>query len=188
MLPGEQVTVVVDIDNFPPEEVSFSLTAFSLMPIGLSHAEDEYKYETRVNGEWTELTAGGNTESVRFSYNPQYNLQLTRDTPDNIGTNVCVVLESSEKLPINAVLLWNNGKRSFSIDTRSILGKFTNYERGFSVSRLPILPVPGNYTIVAGSYGMDHKGPFTLTVKANSTVKVSPIPQDEEVSLPHRSM
>src|SRR5690606_34851850 len=168
-------------DDFPPEEVSFTITAFSLLPIDLIPAEEPFAYEARITGSWTPMTAGGHTESPKFSYNPQYCLKLTEDAPTTIMTNVSVVLECREELAVNAVLLWNGGKRSFSIDTRSVLGGFTGYERGFSVSKADILPVPGKYTIVCGSLRNEDVGDFTLTVKSNALVELIPIPQDDEV-------
>ncbi|RPA86391.1 cysteine proteinase [Ascobolus immersus RN42] len=180
VFPGQAITVVVNVDDFPAEEVSFTMTAFSLVSIDLGLAEEPFAYGTRISGNWTALTAGGHTESPKFPYNPQYNLKLTKDIPSRIMTNVSVVLESRKELAVNAVLLWNDGRRSFSIDTRSVLGGFTGYERGFSVSKADILPVPGEYTIVCSSLRNEDVGDFALTVKSNAPVELIRIPDEEE--------
>ncbi|RAL08168.1 calpain-like protease PalBory [Aspergillus homomorphus CBS 101889] len=162
-------TVVVSEQSLPSSKQNFTLSAMSSVPVGIAHAQNKYSCVTKVNGFWTASTAGGNAESARYSFNPQFSLKI------NGTTDVSLLLEPSEpELATHVKLFWSNGQRITRVRRRDIAIDSGDYRRGGSLAERMGLS-GGVYTIVCSTFAPDQLGRFSLWVSSSGPCEVKPL-------------
>lgn len=166
-LPSTQVfTVVVSEQALPRSRHTFTLSAFSMVPISISQAREEYDHSTWYNGTWTALTAGGNASSLSYHTNPQYRLCLAQ------ASDISLLLENPvERLPVHVTLVWGKGRQIHSVASRDIVGDSGEYRKGIAFAKLHNVQA-GVYTVVCSTFERGQLGDFTLRVNSKSACKV----------------
>ncbi|PYH50038.1 calpain-like protease PalBory [Aspergillus saccharolyticus JOP 1030-1] len=162
-------TVVVSEQSLPSEKQHFTLSALSSAPVSIAHAQNKYKFTTKVHGSWTPSTAGGNAESARYPFNPQFSLKISS------MTDVSLLLEPSEpELATHVKLFWSNGQRISRVRSRDIATDSGDYRRGGSLAEKMGLS-EGIYTIVCSTFAPDQLGRFNLWVSSSGPCEVKPL-------------
>lgn len=169
MPPKTTYTAVISEQSLPALNQGFTLSAFSTSPVHISHSRDKHMCMKKIRGAWTPSTAGGNAESARYSFNPQYTLEVPE------MTEISVLLESSEpELATHVKLFWSDGKRISSFRSRDIITDSGDYRRGCSLAEAKALG-RGQYTIVCSTFAPDQLGRFTLWVSSTIPCQVKPL-------------
>lgn len=170
LLAGRAYTVVVCGQGLPRSVNTFTLSAFSLVPLCLAEAQDKYTHTVLQHGMWTNLTAGGNASSSSYHINPQFSLCLA------VTSTVAMLLENfGECYPVHVKLVWANGKQICSIKTRDIVGDSGEYRKGYAFAEIQDVQA-GVYTIVCSTFEQGQLGRFTLRVSSMSACEVKRIP------------
>ena len=166
---GRAYTVAVSSQGLPQSNNTFTLSAFSLGPLKLVEAQDEYTHTVLQHGVWTALTAGGNASSSSYHANPQFSLHLA------MTSKVAILLENfSECYPVHVKLVWADGKQICSIKTRDIVGDSGEYRKGYAFAEVQDVQ-SGAYTIVCSTFEPGQLGRFTLRVSTMSACVVNRI-------------
>ena len=166
---GRAYTVAVSSQGLPQPNNTFTLSAFSLGPLKLVEAQDEYTHTVLQHGVWTALTAGGNAGSSSYHANPQFSLHLA------VTSKVAILLENfSECYPVHVKLVWADGKQICSIKTRDIVGDSGEYRKGYAFAEVQDVQA-GAYTIVCSTFEPGQLGRFTLRVSTMSACAVNRI-------------
>ncbi|XHF98226.1 hypothetical protein AWENTII_001791 [Aspergillus wentii] len=169
MPPKTTYTAVISEQSLPSLSQSFTLSAFSTSPVHLAHSKDKHTCVTKKHGSWTLSTAGGNAESARYSFNPQFSLKISEPT------DLSILLECSEtEIAIHAKLFWSNGKRISRVQSRDIIGDSGDYRRGGALVEAKALD-KGIYTIVCSTFAPDQLSRFTLWVSSKIPCEVKPL-------------
>ncbi|EPS28053.1 hypothetical protein PDE_02999 [Penicillium oxalicum 114-2] len=169
MPPHATYTVVISEQSLPSSSRNFTLTALSTSPVSLAPAQNSYMCVKKVTGSWTASTAGGNAESVRYSCNPQFSLEIFEKT------DIAVLLESSEaELATHVKLFWSNGQRIARVRSRDIIADSGDYRRGCSLAEAKSLD-KGVYTVVCSTFACDQFGQFELWVSSSVPCVVKPL-------------
>ena len=166
---GRAFTVAISSQGLPQPVNTFTLSAFSLEPLKLVEAQDEYAHTVLQHGVWTALTAGGNASSSSYHANPQFSLQLA------VTSKVAILLENfGECYPVHVKLVWADGKQICSIKTRDIVGDSGEYRKGYAFAEIQDVQA-GAYTIVCSTFEPGQLGRFTLRVSTMSACAVNRI-------------
>lgn len=169
MSPYTTYTVVVAEQGLPALSQNFTLSAFSTPPVNIAQSKERHTCMRKVHGAWTRSTAGGNAESARYPFNPQYALQIPE------MTEVSILLESSEpELATHVKLFWSNGKRVSNAKSRDIITDSGDYRRGCALAETRALG-KGQYTIVCSTFAPDQLGRFTLWISSTIPCEVRPL-------------
>ncbi|OOF90037.1 hypothetical protein ASPCADRAFT_157568 [Aspergillus carbonarius ITEM 5010] len=167
--PGTTYTAVISEQSLPTASQNFTLSALSNNPILLAHAENQYSCLTKTQGSWTSSTAGGNAESARYSFNPQFTLEV------HDLTDISILLEPSEtELATHVKLFWSKGQRVTRVRSRDIITDSGDYRRGGAFAEKRRLD-EGVYTIVCSTFAPDQLGRFTLWVSSSIPCNVKPL-------------
>ncbi|RAL00535.1 calpain-like protease PalBory [Aspergillus ibericus CBS 121593] len=167
--PGTTYTAVISEQSLPAASQNFTLSALSNSPILLAHAQNQYSCLTKTQGSWTSSTAGGNAESPRYSFNPQFSLEI-HDT-----TDLSILLEPSEpELATHVKLFWSKGQRVTRVRSRDIITDSGDYRRGGAFAEKRRLD-EGVYTIVCSTFAPDQLGRFTLWISSSIPCNVKPL-------------
>ncbi|KAJ6144186.1 hypothetical protein N7470_008081 [Penicillium chermesinum] len=160
MAPRTTLTAVVSEQSLPSSSQNFTLSAFSNAPIEISPSEHQYMCLTKAAGSWSVLTAGGNSDSARYSANPQFSLQVSETT------DVSILLECKEvDLATHVKLFWSNGQRVSRVRNRDMIADSGDYRRGCALAEKKALD-QGIYTIVCSTFAPDQLGSFTLWISS----------------------
>lgn len=202
---GKDYEVVVSLHDGEDakEGVNFTLRAWSTLPIALQDDDEEgegsaARWETTVEGQWTESTSGGHQMTSTFHYNPQYLLIVPPNTPPS---SISFTLTASPpSLPIHIYVLHspsssshNDPQRVDTIEKASIVAESGPYAYGLTKARahLPATPqgAAASYHVILSTYHAGTKGSFTLEM-ASKDVKVlltqqRVIPLPGQVTLQH---
>ena len=166
---GRAYTVAVSSQVLPQPVNTFTVSAFSLGPLKLVEARDEYAHTVLQYGVWTALTAGGNASSSSYHANPQFSLDLA------VSSKVAILLENSSVCyPVHVKLVWGDGKQICSIKTRDIVGDSGEYRKGYAFAEVQDVQA-GAYTIVCSTFEPGQLGRFTLRVSTMSACVVNRI-------------
>ena len=166
---GRAYTVAISSQSLPQSVNTFTLSAFSLGPLKLVEAQDEYAHTVLQHGVWTALTAGGNASSSSYHANPQFSLHLA------VTSRVAILLENFiECYPVHVKLVWGDGKQICSIMTRDIVGDSGEYRKGYAFAEVQDVQA-GAYTIVCSTFEPGQRGRFTLRVSTMSACAVNRI-------------
>jgi hypothetical protein len=165
-------TIVIDQDDLPPSDYTFTLSAFANSTINLGPAVDKYGIVTSLSGGWTQESAGGDTTSPRYFDNPQYALRVTERT-----SLVIMITSRGHEYPLHVKLAYGAGKRMFTLNSRDIIAASGEYRCGGTIAQVDELG-PGTYTIICSLFEAGKIGDFSLTVYSTSAVQVAPIPRE----------
>ncbi|KAF3910033.1 Calpain-7 [Arthrobotrys entomopaga] len=180
-------TIVVSSQDLIPAESthSFSISAFTSIPMLFEPVEEPYPYISTVQSSWTISATGGNTESREYGRNPMFKVTLNQSANLMIGLSIhakpskdgksvgkAIATENTASPLIHVALLHSDGGRRVHTLTRNkFLANSGEYKRFFTVCFAERVPA-GAYTVVASTYTSDHYAPFTVTV--GSSVPLSP--------------
>ncbi|KAJ1675591.1 cysteine protease [Spiromyces aspiralis] len=172
----------------------FTLRAYSLGKISL-HSIPQYPVEHREHGQWTSVSAGGNTTNASYMDNPQYCLQISRPTtttttssssvaaeaagaarsgPDKVSG--VIILRTNHSHPIQ-IRVFRSGcliTQVLSINTVIDSGP---YRKSFCSCRIASLDF-GDYTVVVSTYQPLQFGSYDLYFAMDATFTVRPIPRE----------
>ncbi|RAK91706.1 calpain-like protease PalBory [Aspergillus costaricaensis CBS 115574] len=169
MPPGTTYTVAVSEQSLPAVSQNFTLSALSDNPLLLAPAQNRYACLTKTQGMWMPSTAGGNAESARYPFNPQFRLEVHDDT------DISILLEPSEpELATHVKLFWSNGQRVTRVRNRDIITDSGDYRRGGSLAEKKRLG-EGVYTLVCSTFAPDQLGRFTLWISSALPCDVKPL-------------
>ena len=161
--PGKSYVAAIIQEDIKPSPISFTLSAFSLLPIdAFQPAIEEYQYSIEAPGSWTPSTAGGNVTNLSYHTNPSYSLTVPKATP------LLIALESpNDSLALHAKLLWLRGQRvSGPLTTRDVIGDSGEYRRGCAIARLQEAIPAGTYTLVVSTYNEGQCDKYMVRVRA----------------------
>ncbi|KAF2666989.1 cysteine proteinase [Microthyrium microscopicum] len=167
-------TVVVGEQNLPATMETFSLSAFALDPIKISHVTNTYSCSHMELGEWNMWNAGGSTTSPSFSINPQWSVEVHQPTA------MALLLECyTPERNVNVKLCYGGGKRLYLVKNQDIILDSKEYRKGSSFVQSRVMVEPGKYTIVASTFEAKQYGRFKLSIETNTDVKVKVIPAED---------
>jgi calpain-7 len=165
-------TVVIDQDDLPPSQYTFSLSSFSNSPIVLEPAALKYGVQKVEKGAWTRQSAGGSTSSPRYFENPQYALELRE------RTSLTILLTSSgHNHPLHIKLALGHGKRIYRLQSRDVLADSGNHRVGAATAEIKDLQ-PGLYTIICSLFEAGQTGDYALRIDSSDAVNLKQIPRD----------
>lgn len=180
MPPNSCYTIVLAQQDLPLKQYSFTLSAYSSVPVTVGPAAKLYPQSAFEDGAWSSKTAGGNAEAATYPSNPQYRLVVPSSTPLNI------VLEATPRdLAVHVKLLWAAGERVNSVTTQSIATDSGEYRRGCAVADMSNVPA-GVYTIVCSTYDPGQTGIFRISVEAMVPCKLVLLAGDDAGRLVHQ--
>lgn len=167
--PRTTYVVVISEESLPPVKQNFTLSAFSVDPVTTAPAKDKYSFLRKIEGSWTQSTAGGNAESARYSSNPQFSLTISEPT------DVSMLLECPEsEIASHVKLFWSKGKRIAKVRSRDVISDSGDYRRGCALAEKKGLE-NGVYTLVCSTFAPDQLGKFTLWVSSSVPCEVKPL-------------
>lgn len=165
-------TIVIDEDELPAADYTFSLSAFSNSAIFLEPAAQKYPFRNIEKGAWTKNTAGGSTSSPRYFDNPQYTLEVREKC------SLAILLTSTNhRNPLHAKLALGHGKRLYRLQSRDVLAD-TGDHRGACVFAEAKELQPGLYTIICSLFEAGQTGEYTLRVDSTADLVLKQIPRD----------
>ncbi|KAK7207211.1 hypothetical protein BZA70DRAFT_286577 [Myxozyma melibiosi] len=162
-------SVVVAAESERRTRTSFSLFAYSLNPIALDTAAEVLPYSVDVDGQWTELTAGGNTASPSYLYNPQYKLVVSEDSM------VQMFIETTSDVSVYAQIVWGGGKRVSVVRSRDTVLDTGQYEVECALTKRKQV-LKGEYTVIASLYEPGVTGEFSLHIKSEFACQITRLP------------
>ncbi|KAJ8111713.1 hypothetical protein OPT61_g5757 [Boeremia exigua] len=165
-------TVVIDQDDLPASQYTFSLSAFSNSPMAIEPAVLKYPVQKLEKGAWTRQSAGGNTSSPRYFENPQYALEIRE------RSSLTVLLTSPKhEHPLHIKLALGHGKRIYRLQSRDVLADSGNHRVGAATAEIQDLQ-PGLYTIICSLFEAGQTGDYTLRIDSSNDVGLKQIPRD----------
>ncbi|KAK9247509.1 hypothetical protein V1506DRAFT_532121 [Lipomyces tetrasporus] len=167
--PKTSYTIVAATQNGVSETNYFSLFTYCTLPINLLSVSDGFSHIDAVNGQWTELSAGGNVLSATFVCNPQFKLVVPKKT------TLQLFVETSTATPVHAQIVWGGGRRVQSVRRRDIALDTGDYSIGCALSKQAEM-MTAEYTVVVSLYEAGIMGDFGLRVMANEGCALSRLP------------
>ncbi|KAF2266143.1 cysteine proteinase [Lojkania enalia] len=170
--PNSTYTVVIDQDELPTSNYTFTLSAFSNTAISLEHAIDHYPFQHLESSEWTRQTAGGSFGTPGYYSNPQFTLEVKE------RCDLAIVLTSSTLSdPMHVKLTFGHGKRIYKLNSRDVLANSGDHRSGCVFAEKRDLQ-PGMYTIICSLFEAGKMGNFTLRVHSTGAIVLGKIPRD----------
>ncbi|SAM04651.1 hypothetical protein [Absidia glauca] len=111
--PGTSSYTIVVSQHEKEKSLYFSLRAYSLAPFKLREVPLRYLIEQKINGQWGDLTAGGNASNASYMHNPQWRITIPPGNATSERTGLLLMLEASKSFAIH-LLLVEGGKRATS--------------------------------------------------------------------------
>ncbi|OAX80560.1 hypothetical protein ACJ72_05105 [Emergomyces africanus] len=172
MPPNTTYTVAVAEQSLRRSNQNFSLSGFSIAPLAISQATEEYGHIKKLPAAWTTSTAGGNSDSARYPTNPQFRIDILEPC------DIAVILETEDpELAVHVKIVWSNGQRVSSIRSRDVAFDSGDYRRGCAFAESSHLD-KGSYTAVCSTFAPDQLGKFTLWIKTTKACIVRPLPAE----------
>ena len=166
-------TIVVSEQELPLSIYNFTLSAFSLKPLSITHATEKYSHSTISHGAWTFSTSGGNASSPDYHTNPQYSISLS------VTSDAALLLASdTADFPVHVKLVWAKGKRATQISKRDIVGDSGEYRKGSALAEIRDIQA-GTYTVICSTFQQGQRGKFSLRVYTTAESRIKPIPLEE---------
>ncbi|CDR35970.1 RHTO0S01e11254g1_1 [Rhodotorula toruloides] len=159
-------------------DFAVTLRAYSNDRVNFVAGPPPLPYAREIRGGWTTSTAGGNHTCYTFLNNPQYSLKLSPPPGSSTRTaELHVVAETDKDSPINARVVFGKGERIDRMEDRDLLAGDASYSYGRS-SCSSARATAGSYTLVVSSFQPQHLADFSVSVKSNFIVELSPIPPE----------
>jgi calpain-7 len=165
-------TVVVSEQDLPPINHTFSLMAFSQMPVHISQAKDRFEFTSSLESAWTSATAGGGAHIATYSTNPQFSLMVA------FRTSLAILLETpNPDLNVHIKLVLGGGKRVITLTQRDILVDSGEYRRGSAYAEIAELEA-GTYTVICSTFEAGQRGAFSLRIDSAVQTLLKQLPSE----------
>ncbi|CAK9441604.1 uncharacterized protein LODBEIA_P54720 [Lodderomyces beijingensis] len=142
----------------------FSLTSYGFP---LQKSVSQYKFVSRIKGEWTTETGGGNWSQSSFLDNPMYDITVR----DACELTICLYGEG----PVNFHFLHTDSHQQGKRLRKFIMAKsFTgdNYNENYQSASLSLNP--GNYKLIVSTFQC-RTGEYTLLFNSSTLLQVEKI-------------
>jgi hypothetical protein len=170
--PGTAYTVVVDQHELPLPSYTFTLSLFSQEPLHVEEAQEPMPYQYEEEGSWRRRSAGGSVASATYHINPQYKLEIPKETPLTI-----LLATSAQDIPVHVDLVWAKGERVHHIKLRDLVGSSGDYRRGCAMATIPSAD-PGIYTLICSTFEAGQTADFSLRVTSMAPLNIQSVPSD----------
>ncbi|KAK7862617.1 hypothetical protein R5R35_005653 [Gryllus longicercus] len=149
--------------------IFYTLRAYATCPFMLKKLENPYHHTKEVSGQWKGQSAGGcGNHPATYKNNPRY--QFTVESAHN-NNHILIDLKGPKQyqIGIEVVCVVCSDPNSPSAFKKKSSGPFRS---GFVVLEIDTIP-SGTYDIIPSTFFPGQEGPFFLTVKASSPVKLA---------------
>lgn len=179
---NKRYTVVVVQQDLPAGKHNFTLSLFSSTNAALTEALSRYATNTSLNAAWTRASTGGNSDSVNYLRNPQFQVSLQSDhrvavvlrvaDSDSNGTvETDSAPESSSSPPpeihVKSLLASSTGGRIHRLPLRDIVAHSGDYRRSACVLETTLRR--GTYALICSTFEEKQLAKFTLDFYSSST-------------------
>jgi len=173
-LKASSMYVIIPCTFDPGWESKFRLTVLTDHPIKIKKLQDAKGLT--VQGEWSQLTAGGCINHPSWRNNPQYSLQVTKEIPATITLKQLDDSGDADKLAsIGFYVSKSKGRKQLILRPRDLVGKGP-FERRKSVAADVILtPEPEPYVIIPSTFYPNHHTTFSLSVSPHINCQPSDV-------------
>jgi calpain-7 len=167
-------TVVPSEQGLPSETHTFSLIAFSAMPIELGHAKDTYSKSFEIESAWTLMNSGGSDRVYTYPTNPQFKLKVMRKA------RLALLLEPlNSDISVNVKLAYsNNGERLTKVTRRDIVMDSGDYCRGSANAEAEQID-EGTYSIICSTWEVGQESKFKLRVDSSWPCVIQQLPSEQ---------
>ncbi|KAG2104085.1 uncharacterized protein F5147DRAFT_704998 [Suillus discolor] len=175
------------------EQVGFTVNAYAYssdVMVSWDTRVPPTKYMQKIDGAWTNKTAGGNCTHPTYMVNPQYHLRVhntstgidkrpsTSTSADKRNkTQVILTTQSTRDISLNVTAVWSQGERISELSQKEVVAHSGPYTYGHA--RVAAHLAPGDYTVILSAYEPDQMGKFTLKVESPSRFDIKAIPQED---------
>ncbi|KAF8963550.1 calpain 7 [Entomortierella lignicola] len=173
--PGQNEYTIVLSQHIKTRDLHFTIRAYATCEFELREIPNKYIVEKKIEGEWTEETAGGSSYNAGFLNNPQYRLVVPVLPAPQTTTSVLFMLESPKDFASHVQLVNSQGKRVSCVWTKDIIAQSGEYRHGFCYCEATDLR-PGQYTVVVSTFDPDQIGKYKLTMQSHTELSLTPIP------------
>ncbi|KAK9237224.1 hypothetical protein V1525DRAFT_344412 [Lipomyces kononenkoae] len=164
--PKTSYTIVAGAQTDMLETNYFSLFVYCTLPVNLQSVTEGLATRTGISGQWTELSAGGNSLCTTFASNPQFKLVILKET------TLQLFIETSATIPVLAHIVWGGGRRVQTVRKRDIALDTGEYSVGCALSKQARI-MAGEYTVVVSLYEAGVMGDFHLEVMSDESCILS---------------
>lgn len=179
------------------DQVGFTVTAYAYSSdviVSWDTRVPPTRYMQKIDGVWTNKTAGGNCTHPTYMVNPQYHLRVhnastsidkrpstitsTSTSADKRNkTQVILTTQSTRDISLNVTAVWSQGERISELSQKEVVAHSGPYTYGHA--RVAAHLTPGDYTVILSTYEPDQMGKFTLKVESPSRFDIKVIPQED---------
>ncbi|KAK7691878.1 hypothetical protein QCA50_005282 [Cerrena zonata] len=169
-----EISVIASYDG-DYDDVGFTLTALSSIPISWVRESTVLHHTKRLTGAFTAKTAGGNPSYPSFMNNPQYRLRIPPGpmSQQRRKVHVEMTVESDRHIPVNAMIAWSKGNRITELAQNEIVASSGPYSYGFAHTAKELSA--GEYTVIISAFDPQSLGPFSLDVASTQPVEFESI-------------
>ncbi|KAK5106986.1 cysteine protease [Lithohypha guttulata] len=156
-------SIVAVSQDLPRGKHNFTISAFSNCPVELDEASDTYGQPVSIMAAWTRSTAGGNAGSSTYLQNPQFTLQVGRESRAVIVLKSLSDTASTELnlgLHVKILILSSDGRRITKLRKRDTVSQSGDYKRGSTV--VETILQRGSYTIICSTFEPGQLSKFQL--------------------------
>ena len=174
---GKRYTVVVVQQDLPAGKHNFTLSLFSNTNASLTEALSRYATNTSLNAAWTRASTGGNSDSVNYLRNPQFQVTLQSDQrvafvlrvadPDSNGTVETDCASSPPETHVKSLIASSTGGRIHRLPLRDIVAHSGDYRRFACVLETTLRK--GTYALICSTFEEKQLAKFTLDFYSSST-------------------
>ena len=179
---NKRYTVVVVQQDLPAGKHNFTLSLFSNTNAALTEAPSRYTTNTSLNAAWTRASTGGNSDSVNYLRNPQFQVSLQSDQRVAVvlrvadsDSNATAVetdsapesLTSPPEIHVKSLLASSTGGRIHRLPLRDIVAHSGDYRRSACVLETTL--GRGTYALLCSTFEEKQLAKFTLDFYSSST-------------------
>ncbi|KAJ9647307.1 cysteine protease [Coniosporium tulheliwenetii] len=121
-------SIVIDEEDMSSTPHSFTLSAFSTLPVTLDKADSPYTCQRLISSAWTQATAGGNANDPTYSENPQFSLRVVEHTAAAI-----LIQTPSDDIHVHVKLVHGRGRRVYTLTSKDVIADSGQHRRGSAV-------------------------------------------------------
>lgn len=148
----------------------FSLTAYSLLPVGFERAREELPFKKVLTGTWETDSAGGSWSNDTYLNNPRFSITVGKPIE-----TFKLALVSESGYPINFRMYLSDDSKSRNLSTMKLLNSSGEYRIGNTMVKIPRV-MPGSYMVVVSMFEPDVSGAFSLIARGSSDFELEQLP------------